>query len=448
MRTAYHSTHSERAGSAADLVDHLPVALVMVDLDGVVRHANQRAAELIGAATPDRIVGQSVWRLIEAADVPIIAGAFAPQAEFATTVLGPVSIRLRTYRGTTAPTQCWARVMPAETGFAGFLVTLAPESTLDLIAAAMRGIAAGGDLERALAGLAQAAGAVPLNGVGSILSAIDGALVNAHGTWPFPEERVLSHPDTPWSAVALGTRDGGQWLVDTLPPAAARVARTHGYASVWVEPIDVDGVRHGAFVVWRESALPPFLSHLASLREAAAAAALAFAQHAHRHRLQQAALDDHLTGVGNRGRLEARLRHPVTQPSGVMFIDLDYFKEVNDRHGHLAGDRVLRIAAERLTRLARPQDAVYRVGGDEFVIICGPSTDHWAARQLVERMARYVVEAIRQPFDIDGTSVVIGASVGVAVADADVALDLALDLADDALLAAKRDGRGRWQTLI
>lgn len=430
--------------SGLDLVAHLPIALVVVDLEGIVRHANPRAEQLVGADVCGELEGRRVWDLIERDDVHAVATAFEPRPDFASTVIGPVAVRVRTRRGRSTPVKSWVRLVSNGAGFEGYVVTMAPESTTDLVADAMRGIAAGDDLGTALTALAEAARAFPLDGMGAILTVVDGQIADVYGSWPFGADRAVRQPDAPWFGVATGTRAGGQWLVDELPASIARVARSQGYTAVWAEPIDVDGVRRGAYVVWRESTQPAFVPQLTSLHEAVSAAAMAHTQHTNRHELQQAALDDHLTGVGNRARLEARIRLAAPQPCGVMFIDLDFFKQVNDRHGHLMGDRVLRLAAERLTRLVRPQDAVYRVGGDEFVVVCGPSCDATAAHRLVERMARFVVQAIGAPFDIEGTTVKIGASVGIAVADADVGLDAALDLADDALLAAKRAGRGRW----
>lgn len=427
-----------------DLVAHLPIALVVIDMDGIVRHANPRAEELVGAGEPGELEGRRVWDLIERDDVQAVAAAFEPRPDFATSVIGPVGVRVRTSRGKTAPVKSWVRLVSDGAGFDGYVVTMAPESTTDLVAAAMRGIAAGDDLGTTLTALAEAARAFPLDGMGVILTAVDGQIADVYGSWPFGADRAVRQADSPWFGVATGSDIGGQWLVDDLPALVARAARSQGYAAVWVEPIDVDGKRQGAYVVWRESNQPAFVPQLTSLHEAVSAAVMAHVQHTNRHELQQAALEDHLTGVGNRARLQARLRLAAPQPCGVMFIDLDFFKQVNDLHGHPTGDRVLRLAAERLTRLVRPQDAVYRVGGDEFVVVCGPSGDAAAARHLVERMARFVVQAIGEPFDVEGIAVEIGASVGVAVADADTSLDVALDLADDALLAAKRAGRGRW----
>ena len=128
------------------------------------------------------------------------------------------------------------------------------------------------------------------------------------------------------------------------------------------------------------------------------------------HRL---ATRDALTGLANRAafddRLRSQLASPAHAPVSVVFIDLDEFKAVNDRHGHAAGDRVLQLVAERLRSEVRPDDVVARIGGDEFAVVCGDLRPE-SAERLCERLA----SAMEQPFEVDGASVRVGASVGSA----------------------------------
>ena len=157
------------------------------------------------------------------------------------------------------------------------------------------------------------------------------------------------------------------------------------------------------------------------------------------------AATDVLTGLRNRRALNMALEGLTVErvPYGLMHIDLDYFKMVNDTLGHAAGDVVLQVAARVLERATRLGDTVARVGGDEFVIVFPLMTD--APR--LEAIARRIIEDLLQPIQFEGQSCRISASVGiVATTDYDNPRPTQMQLdADEALYAAKRAGRGRVQ---
>jgi len=153
---------------------------------------------------------------------------------------------------------------------------------------------------------------------------------------------------------------------------------------------------------------------------------------------------DPLTGLLNRAGFEQFLERQVDAglgaALGLLYIDLDRFKPVNDQHGHAMGDRLLQAVARRLTGLVRPTDAVARLGGDEFVILLSDA----GALAHSDAVADKVVAAIGAPFDVDGQSLRIGASVGVAFgAAAGADRGELLRRADAALYRAKASGRGR-----
>ncbi len=155
---------------------------------------------------------------------------------------------------------------------------------------------------------------------------------------------------------------------------------------------------------------------------------------------------DALTGLLNRTgfrmRLENMLDEHVGESIGLLYVDLDHFKPVNDTLGHAGGDEVLKEVARRLTRVMRPTDAVARLGGDEFAVLLQGITQ---ATQ-VERVAAKIIEALQEPFDLgpDRTAR-IGASVGGTFGQAVIGdWPMLLDRADQLLYRAKADGRGRF----
>jgi diguanylate cyclase (GGDEF)-like protein len=157
---------------------------------------------------------------------------------------------------------------------------------------------------------------------------------------------------------------------------------------------------------------------------------------------------DSLTGLGNRRflleRLEIAIARPDARPFGLLFVDLDRFKLVNDTLGHATGDALLRDVAARLwSSLAEPDDAaVARLGGDEFTLLVPGASDGPRACDA----ATAVLEALSQPFDLDGQEVFAAGSIGIALwpQHGPGAEDL-LRCCDTALHRAKAEGRNRFR---
>jgi len=176
------------------------------------------------------------------------------------------------------------------------------------------------------------------------------------------------------------------------------------------------------------------------------AAALERAQHA--ERIEQLAFYDSLTGLPNRVLFNDRIRQTMgaakryNRGFAVMYLDLDEFKEINDRFGHPAGDLVLRAVADRLVETLRESDTVARFGGDEFVILQPVVNGPGDAGDL----ARKIVAAMQSPLQIEDFEQVIHTSIGIALYPQDgKTTDELMDRADRALYGAKRAGRNQWQ---
>ena len=156
---------------------------------------------------------------------------------------------------------------------------------------------------------------------------------------------------------------------------------------------------------------------------------------------------DQLTGLPNRHMFMDRLRQETRKADrsaafiALMFIDLDHFKEVNDHHGHAAGDFVLVEAARRIAACVRASDTLARLGGDEFTVILA-GLDHVGS---VERIAQAMIGTLSQAFEIGGQRIFISASIGIALYPPDAKdLDELVARADQAMYVSKNAGRNRF----
>ena len=161
--------------------------------------------------------------------------------------------------------------------------------------------------------------------------------------------------------------------------------------------------------------------------------------------LTHQALHDGLTGLANRALLRDRLEHALAasgrsgQVIGIIYLDLDGFKDINDSAGHSAGDETLQHVAERLIGCVRPGDTVSRLGGDEFVILCPEAVTEANLQMVADR----VVTALAAPLELSTGTYAIGASIGLAVSRPSSTADQLLHDADEAMYGAKRAGKNR-----
>lgn len=161
--------------------------------------------------------------------------------------------------------------------------------------------------------------------------------------------------------------------------------------------------------------------------------------------IRDRALQDPLTGLGNRHRLdeyrrlrEGRFRRASDGEVAVLYLDLDHFKAVNDELGHQAGDLVLQEVGRRLQRVIRKTDLIIRVGGDEFLVV-----QHGVQRREdAEGLAKKIQGVLHAPVLLEGRAVHVGVTAGIALSDGAADLDTLVERADQALYQGKRAGRG------
>ncbi len=165
--------------------------------------------------------------------------------------------------------------------------------------------------------------------------------------------------------------------------------------------------------------------------------------------VERQAKTDPLTSLGNRRGFEERAETHLSRSKssrtpyifGLLMLDLDRFKPINDQYGHLTGDSILKLFAHRLSGAVRPIDYVARLGGDEFAILVD-DTDDLNLSKLAERLVRVVAE----PMEVDGHCFEIGCSLGATrVRSGDCTVEGLIARADAALYDAKYRGRGSWR---
>lgn len=259
---------------------------------------------------------------------------------------------------------------------------------------------------------------------------------------------VQRHPggDAPW---ARARREGTEVLVpDTtqLPVALRAEAEGAGLGPCWAVPV-TDPLRDDAAVLigWSRTLGPPASVHRYALEIMGRMLTLVLQWRHQREALERAARRDPLTDVTNRAGFFEALDDTLATAGddavvGLLYIDLDGFKAVNDEHGHSVGDDVLRVVAHRLAAALRGDDLVARLGGDEFAVLC-PSVADVAD---VGAIASRIIDDVSEPIAVRGLELRVGASIGIATSNGSVAADDLVDAADGALYQAKAAGRGRW----
>jgi len=227
------------------------------------------------------------------------------------------------------------------------------------------------------------------------------------------------------------------------------LAAQFGLRACWSTPIIASGSKVlGSFAMYYREVRSPSLAETRLLELATHIAGIAIERHETERRIGYMARHDSLTGLPNRVLLEDRIGQSLArarrnqQGVGVLFIDLDHFKHVNDSLGHHFGDRLLLAAAIRLRACLRAGDTVARLGGDEFVI-CLPDLSLVADAATV---AEKVLQALSLPLELDGREFQLACSIGISTFPGDGEDAEALQrAADTAMYHAKAKGRNQYQ---
>jgi diguanylate cyclase (GGDEF)-like protein len=283
-------------------------------------------------------------------------------------------------------------------------------------------------------------------------------------------DHARDHADDPWREL-LAQPDPRVWAPYDLPAPLGQLAEAAGYRSCWAWPAVTNDQRVALFVAWRtEDRTDRDQSRMVAMERLARVAGLVLVKSRADAELAFAANHDPLTALANRARFfdeMASVVDPFSRAShtsqvhqarenegaapdgadggrsvGVLALDLDGFKPVNDRFGHAAGDEILQLVAERIVTVVGDRGLAARLGGDEFVVAvhdAGPDG------QLAETLADQLRQTLRAPYDTSLIGEVrISASIGVGTSTVGACTaDELLDVADAALYRAKAEGRDR-----
>jgi len=261
---------------------------------------------------------------------------------------------------------------------------------------------------------------------GAILEVNDAAC-NMYG---YSRDELLGLKNTDMSAEPEETRAKTQ---ATAPPdkVVKIQLRWHRKKDGTVFPVEITA----RFIQWKGHSV-----HIAAIRDITE-------RRAAEQELERLAITDPLTGLLNRRQFFSEslelFRRALHQPYelSILMIDLDHFKEVNDRYGHATGDATLQQVAHRLHENVRPTDVVGRYGGEEFAIIL-PRTNMYETHQIADRLISIIAD---EPVRVEDDTVSITISMGIAGLSENVkSLDDLLQRADQALYTAKEEGRNRW----
>lgn len=161
--------------------------------------------------------------------------------------------------------------------------------------------------------------------------------------------------------------------------------------------------------------------------------------------MENLAHHDLLTGLGNRVALDQFLKkaNNLGHSLAFLYLDLDGFKQINDSHGHQTGDMVLKEVANRLKESTRKEDSIFRLGGDEFLIVM--DTPNESVETILETVANKLIANINKPYTLDHVMLRVGCSVGGSVwPDHDIDPFTVISYADEALYVSKRFGKNMF----
>jgi diguanylate cyclase (GGDEF)-like protein len=387
-----------------------PVAMLVMNDQGAVVWANAEALQVVDPFAND-LIGRPVMDLVHQDDWLTVVASLEYSDECPGKSVGPIRVRYSGGSAVVRRANLWAKNMMDDPAIRGIVISWVPDVSHQVLADAVSSATAGNPLAETLAVLVRSTLAVPFNSPSSILE-IDpetGEVLRNVSSAGAPHFLQGTDTDLPWVraaqlGMAVNAADLGTYGARYQP------SRT-GFASVWCRPIPSNTASTGVLAVWRPTTRGLDPSQHQELDRIVDVAQLCIESAANHDLLRYMASHDRLTGVANREWLQT-FDSPLFGTS-ALFVDLDDFKGVNDRFGHLVGDEVLQVVARRLLGAVRSEDLVTRYGGDEFVVVCRTPTKLAETEAIAARIAA----VLQEPISVKQHQISISASIGIAIGD-------------------------------
>ncbi|MGH9169852.1 MAG: diguanylate cyclase domain-containing protein [Acidimicrobiales bacterium] len=435
-----HVTPGER------LVEFAPNVMMLVDDAGVIQWVGGALRRLSGYE-PTEVVGTNVMEWIDRSWNPVavesIAAAMAgkgPQR--------PMLFRVFRKDRSTFVAEVQANSQWHDPDVNAMAVYIRPWDEQMLLNEVVEHIASRAPLESTLKLVSKVTSAETLSGAGVLLfEPMRGICSRSVTAFDLPTA-LRSDSESlraPWRT-AINSGSPSWAKVEDLEESLRSEAEAAGYSCCWAWPVTASEQNAGCLVVWRPSDEEPDHTSRMLLDNLVRITGLVLEREQQEDRLRHSATHDPLTQLANRARFFEHLQDALDGGAGprvgVLYIDLDRFKPVNDTLGHGVGDQVLRAVARRLVASVREGEMVARLGGDEFAVLCPAVGDETMLKAVASRISN----SIAQPIIVGDERIEIGASVGVAhAAPGSCSIDVLIDAADTALYAVKANGRGGWQ---
>ena len=436
-----------RVPDAASILGAVPGVVVLIDEVGTVLWINDQVTGFSGHQ-PEELIGTNMLDHLDVETNPLglesIGYALDNPGIRLPTILG-----FRTRSGSTIAVEAVANNQFADPRINAMVVHLRLCDERQLVDRVLSSLATADDIDVVFSHLHRVAQATTLRSEATIILHRNGPAGPSRVIASDPSAgRLVSGADgtTPWRQAA----DTGEAVlvadVGALPAGLRLEARAAGFEACWAYPIaHLESRRRAAvLVLWRREIGSPEPSATMLADQVVHLTQLALDRHDRTRLLFHAARHDHLTGLANRAHfydvLDSHLAR-ADDPVGVLYVDLDSFKQVNDGFGHRHGDRVLKAIAARLVGGVSDAATVARLGGDEFAI-CLPDANVPA----LTATADHLLTTLAMPIPVDGERHQIGATIGVALSPPGVGRsgDHLVDTADAALLEAKASSKGGW----
>lgn len=440
--------------------------VALVEADGTIAYASPAVTVQLGYRS-DEMVGHHFTQFLHPEDLdgaaammaaevsrPGRAGRFGPDADIAG------EYRLKHADGRWIPFEMLRNNFLADPDIRAVLIITRPVGSRQALDRALSVLAYDPDGGNALSSLAEYLdGRLP--GTSSVVLVASsppewiggpsiGTLLGGRGPW----DRAMTLHQPVYSVVGE---------VGAFEPVVEAAARSAGYQACWCLPLPIrepqvytmgddpgrlrravsdagsDEDVSGCLIVWSSRELEPPSGYLGVLERVSGLADLAIKRRRERQNLRQMVDFDLVTGALSRAGLASMTAGSESTPRARVLIDLDDFKDVNDRHGHSVGDDVLRVAVKRLTSVLRHQDLLCRLGGDEFLLLVAG-----AAADDAVIVARRIAAVLEDPITVGSVTVQVRASIGIAPWDPTVPPAELVERADQAMYEAKRRGKNRW----